>query len=46
MSSGGKIRPVDELAENLIKLTNWTKRICNTPLEEPPDIPLLLLNSQ
>ena len=46
MSSGGKIRPVYELVENVIKVINWTKPICNTPFEEPTDIPLLLLKSQ
>ena len=46
MSSGGKIRPADELVENLIKVINWTKHICNTPFEEPTDIPLLLSKSQ
>ena len=45
MSFGGKVRPVDELIENLIKVINWTKRICNTPFEEPTDIPLLLSKS-
>ena len=46
MSPGGKIRPADELVQNLIKAINCTKRICNTPFEEPADIPLLLLKSQ
>ena len=46
MSSGGKIRPVYELVENVIKVINWTKPICNTAFEEPTDIPLLLLKSQ
>ena len=44
--SGGKIRPVNELVGNLIKVINWTKRICHTPFEEPTDIPLLLSKPQ